>query len=258
MRLVFLAIILSVIPTHGIHAETLEISTDSSKWYPYTYEENGKSKGMHIDIVTQALKNLGHKAAYSPLPWKRCLRMAQTGKYNAVISASYKPERSEYMYYPPDAAFSSKSKWRITQVEYVVVTHIDSHYVFEGDIKTLPKPVRAPLGYSVVDDLEAKGIKVTTAPNITDNMVDLVRLRRGVVITPPTNVKLMQQDPRFSNQLRIHEVPFVSKSYFMPFSKKNPKVNQEEMVRIWKEIARLRDDEQFMRQLTIKYQLKGQ
>ena len=60
--------------------------------------------------------------------------------------------------------------WRATQVTYVVVIHRDSTYRFEGDAKTLPKPVRAPLAYSIVDDLTAKGGQVVTAPSFVDNM----------------------------------------------------------------------------------------
>ncbi len=252
--LLLIILVLGITPFGSLHAETINIGTDASRWYPYTYEENGEAKGIHIDMVREVMKNLGHTAVFTPLPWKRCLKLTEVGEFNAIVSASYKPKRAEYLRYPPDAASSSKSKWRTTQVEYVVVSYANSKYVFEGDLATLPRPVRAPLGYSIVDDLKAKGINVVTAPNFTDNMRALIQSKRGVVITPPLNAEVMHKDPRFSEQFRVHETPVASKSYYMPFSKKNSGISEQEMGRIWEEIARLRDNTQYMLELTTRYQ----
>ncbi len=238
-----------------LHAETILISTDASRWYPYTYVEEGEAKGIHIDIVSAALKNLGYEVIFKPFPWKRSLRMAEIGRSNAVVSASYKPERAQYMHYPTDAASSKESRWRITQVGYVVVTPQQSDYEFDGDIATLPHPVRAPLGYSIVEDLRKKGIVVTTASNFTQNMKSLIHSQKGVVITPLLNAKMLSADTRFSAQFKISPKEVAAKSYFMTFSKKNPNVTQQEMGNIWNEIKNLREDKTYMRKLSEQYQL---
>lgn len=237
-----------------LQAETIRISTDASRWYPYTYVHEGNARGIHIDMVTTALKNLGHEVIFTPLPWKRCLKMVATGRSNAVVSASFKPERAKYMHYPSDAASVKKSRWRITQVGYVVVNHKDSNYHFNGDILTLPHPVRAPLGYSIVDDLQKKGVSVLTAPDFFKNMESLIRTQKGCVITPLMNAKLLQQDPRYFKQFKVNATEVASKSYFMAFSKKNAKISQTEIVKIWNELKRLRDDQSYMLQLTKRYQ----
>jgi polar amino acid transport system substrate-binding protein len=232
--------VLLVVPITVYGAEFINICTDSNYWYPYSYEENGVAKGTHIDIVTAALTSLGHQFKLTPLPWKRCLSGTGTGKYNALISASYQPGRAEYLIYPGGAATSKKSPWRIGQVKYVIVSNADDPYEYDGNLNSLPHPVRAPLGYSIVDDLEKESIEVKTSHSTLDNAKLLVRTKKGVLITPPENAMKLNEDTRFREKLKIHDVPIASKSYYFVFSKKNPNLKQDEIEGIWKKIRKLR------------------
>ncbi len=111
MRKISILILLGIFWCIGaLQAQTIKIATDKNMWYPYSYEENGVSKGLHIDIVNQALENLGYSFVFTPLPWKRCLAMVERGKFDAIISASYKPKRAEYLYYPSDSFSAKKSR----------------------------------------------------------------------------------------------------------------------------------------------------
>ncbi len=233
-------------------AKTIKIATDMSNWYPFTFKAKGNSAGMHIDIVTKALINLGHQAVFTPMAWKDCLNKTGIGAYDALVSGSYKAKRAQTLVYPPDAATAVKSKWRIMQVEYVLVTPVAHSFEYKGDINTLPTPVRAPLGYSIVDDLRAKGLKVITN-NTRRNLKSIDRMQQGCVITPPENAIRLIKELEFKDRLKIHAKPVKSKSYFMLFSKQAKKFSQPEIEKIWNEIVKLRDDEQFMKQLFQKY-----
>ena len=123
---------------------------------------------------------------------------------------------------------------------------------YNGDVKTLPTPVRAPLGYSIVDDLRASELKVITN-NTSRNLKSIDRLQKGCVITPPENAARLIKALELEDRLKVHSKPVKSKSYFMLFSKKAANFKQPEIEKIWDEIARLRDDEQFMKQLFEKY-----
>ncbi|OGR11481.1 MAG: hypothetical protein A2277_13235 [Desulfobacterales bacterium RIFOXYA12_FULL_46_15] len=252
--LVCLFIIL--IPFSGYCRDPINIVTDSAYWYPYTYSEDNQAKGIHIDMVQKALANLNHTRNFHPRPWKRALDGMKNGEFDAVVSASYKPERAGYLLFPDDAATCVKSMWRITQVEYVVITNPDESYTFEGDLNTIPQPVRAPLGYSIADTLRAAGVAVLEAPDIIDCVIQLVSSKRGAFITPPENAMGLQLDDRFRGRLKIHLKPIESKSYYMAFSKKNQTLLFEEIKAIWDEIARLRENEPFMKSLFDKYQGK--
>ncbi|NNG02363.1 MAG: transporter substrate-binding domain-containing protein [Desulfobacteraceae bacterium] len=241
------------IPPAWADQTVLRVGTDQNFWYPFTYTDQGKASGIHIDIAAQALKNLGFRAEFIPLPWKRCLEQMRQGKLDAVVSASYKPDRAPYLFYPADAASTDESKWRITQVAYVVITGIDDPYEYTGDVQSLPLPVRAPLGYSIVDDLKAQGVTVLTAPDTQLCMSQLIRSGRGTVITPPQNADRFNTDGNFTGKIKIHSQPISSKSYFMVFAKKNQKLDENTITSIWTEIARLRRDKSYMAALFGRY-----
>jgi polar amino acid transport system substrate-binding protein len=252
--ILFFIILMIGLPITGYcQQSTINIVTDQAYWYPFTYSQGGQAKGIHIDIVQKALSNLNYTVRFYPKPWKRCLQEAKKGKYDAVVSASYKPERAQYLIYPDDAAGALKSLGRITQVEYVVITNSDVSYTFDGDVKSLPQPVRAPLGYSIVDDLKSAGISVFEAPDIIDCVRQLVDSGRGTFVTPPENAIDLQLDKRFMGKLKIHPKPIKSKSYFIAFSIKNQKLNREKILAVWNEIARLREDQDFIKALFKKY-----
>ncbi|MCP4106602.1 MAG: transporter substrate-binding domain-containing protein [Desulfobacteraceae bacterium] len=252
MKKVVLAFCVFILTVNVSHAKTINICTDMSTWYPFTYKEKGESRGMHVDIVAQALKNLGYKYKFFPVLWDRCLRMTAQGIYDSLVSGSYKAKRAENLYYPDDAPTTKKSKWRIMQVEYVLVTPIDDPYEFQGDIKTLPIPIRAPTGYSIVDDLRKKNIKVITGKT-RKNLRSVTRMKKGGVISTPSNARMLIKKHGYQTRLKIHDIPIKSKSYYMLFSKRSANLSKDEMVNIWNEIARLRDNEEFMLKVQTKY-----
>ena len=252
--ILFLSILIILFAISGYcQQREINILTDQGYWYPFSYSEDGQAKGMYIDMIQKVLLNLNYIPKFYPKPWKRCLNDARDGKYDAIAGASYKPERAQYMTYPDDAKSAKKSFWRITQVEYVAITYHGSSYSFNGDVKSLPRPVRAPLGYSIVDDLKAAGVSVLEAPDIMDCALQLVKSRRGTFVAPPQNASGIMNDKRFKDKLIIHAKPIKSKSYFMPFAIKNQKLDQEQIMAIWNEIVRVREDQNYMKVLYNKY-----
>ena len=236
---IILLLFSSILP---VQAATINICTDKNFWYPFTYVQNKQSAGLHIAIVRSALKSTQHSYSFTPLPWERCLKAAKKGRYDAVVSASYKDKRAEYLHYPKDAKTAKKSDNRISQVEYVVVSMATHDYNFDGEIKGLPSPVRATKGYSIVDDLIGSGLKVDTAKGDANNLRKLLRDKKGVVITLPETARYFSQQAKFKNKLKIHPIPIKSKSYYMPFSK-HSSLSEQERVAIWQAIAHIRDDE---------------
>ena len=98
MKKIFLYILIALILNPALLlADVLEIQTDND-WFPYTYENSGKSAGIHVDIVEEALKMLGYKYKFTPIPWKRCLKNLEYGNVEAILSASYNDERAKFAY----------------------------------------------------------------------------------------------------------------------------------------------------------------
>lgn len=235
------------------NAETITVCSDNNFWYPFTLTENGKAAGLHIDIINTALTNLGHTVKFRPLPWKRCLDEAKNGQVDGVATASYKDKRAEFLRYPDDAATSKVGEFRVSQVEYVIVTASSSPYEFDGNVASLPQPVRAPRGYSVVDDLQKEGVKVDSeARGDENNVKKLLRAGKGVVVTIPEVIKALEKKPSYQGKLKISAIPLKSKSYYLPFSHKS-KLSEEKIAAIWNEIVKIRDDETKMAAMASKY-----
>ncbi len=238
---------------HISHAETIIIGTDINDWYPYTFMKDNKPAGIHIEIVMKAFQITEHTLVFRALPWKRCLKGIKTGELNAVVSASYKKDRAEYMIYPTDAMNTRKSRWRITQVSYIIVTRKDTNYIYKGDLTTLPEPILAPLGYSIVDDLRTEGINIKTEYTTQYCIQTINRLQTGSLILTPGNAEMINKTLSSENKLTIHTKPIKSKSYFMTFSIKMPKLSRKEIELVWDEIENIRNNESYMNQLLSKY-----
>jgi len=236
----------------SLHAQTVRIGFDQNLWYPFSYLDNGEPKGLHFDIVNLALKNLKYKVSYEAFPWKRCLVMAKHGFIDAVLNASYKPERAEYLIYPPDAAILKKSDYRITQVEYSIISHRDEPYEFDGNVNSIPKPIRITLGYSVADDLKKDKIPIHETPSDLNSIKMLIRDRAGSAIALGETARFLMKKAEFKNRLYISKKTFKSKSYFFVFAK-NYSIPKIEQTAIWNEIKRIRENDELMEKLIKKY-----
>lgn len=252
-RTLFISFIIFSASTVATAAPSVSICSDSAFWYPFTFKNDSEVTGLHIDIIRKALKNSGISAEFKALPWKRCLKEVENGTIDAVAVASYKDKRAEFMRYPSDAKTNKKSDFRVSQVEYVVITPAGSDYQFAGDVTTIPEPVRAPRGYSIADDLTKKGLSVDSgASGDENNLKKLLRDNDGSLVSIPEVMRKLAKSPTYEGKFKISEVPVKSKSYFLPFSKKS-KLNDQQVQKIWDEIAKVRDDEALVAEFAAKY-----
>ncbi len=231
------------------------VCLDESEWYPFTLVEGGTASGIHIDIIKRAFDRVGATVHFLPMPWRRCLREAMRGRVDAVGTASFNEKRAAYLRYPDDAANEKNSRYRVAQVEYVILTLEIDPFQFNGDVATLPKPVRAPRGYSVVADLNRLGVEVDdNSASDEVNIKKLLREKRGSVVIIPEMAKKLGQQASYKGRLKISEKPWKSKSYFLPFSKKST-VSDQTIQAVWVEIEAARNDIDFMDMQTARYSI---
>jgi polar amino acid transport system substrate-binding protein len=242
---------LFLIPFSATAGTPITICTDTNFWYPFTYvkDENKQIAGLHIDIINKALADLGYEPNYKPMAWKQCLNEVKNGRVDAIATVSYKADRANFLDYPEGAsAGQAKSNERVTQVEYIVITPVtDANgkanvYSYNGDIKTIPSPVRIPAGYSIVENLEQAGLTVEENPHSLDNFKKLAKEKTGSVIDLKDVAQHFITQPDFSGKIVIASEPIFSKSYFLGFSKKGS-MKAEDQKKIWQAIAKVREDE---------------
>lgn len=233
-------------------SETLTLAVTERDWYPFSYRENGVTTGMHVDLVRAALVKEGFGCKILRLPSRRSIKYAETGRVDGIISIAWSKAVSGKLDFPSDAAISVESKWRIMQVDHVIVTHRDDPFEFEGDIGTIPNPIRIPLGAAFVEQLEKSGHLVYETRTDLQSFRMLERDKKGTVITTSLIAEKMFGAPEFKNRITIQAVPLFSGAYHLAFSKSAPLTDGEKK-RIWDAIARLRNDYVFMLQLFAKY-----
>lgn len=248
-----LIFMLSTMSNTTFGQDKLALCLDSNFWYPFTLSKNEQATGIHIDIINQALSDLDYQVTYTALPWKRCLLGVEQGTFDGVATASYKAERNRYLHYPADAATTLSSPLRVMLVEYVVVTLADHNYHFDGSPQSIPQPVRAPHGYSIVEDLKKVGLEVDDASyGDESNFRKLLRHRTGAVVAIPETAHELSKRPEYQDKLRISTKSFRAKSYYLPFSRKSS-LTASQRLKIWQQIAHIRNNSALMAEFASKY-----
>ena len=232
-------------------SNSIKLNCSEGYWYPFLYPQDNQERGLMHDIVSKAFESLGIKVTFEPLPIRRAIFYAQEGEADGVI-VDYHSDLAEFLDYPPDADKDVESPWRIMQVDNVVVSFADDPYEFEGDLQTLPLPVRVLRESAIITELNKAGKVVEDVNEDIQNFQKLLRDKRGVIITTTVIAEIMARDPFFKDKIRIQATPVDSVSYYLAFSKKSS-LSSEDKERIWKEIARWRDDYIFMLQMFSQY-----
>jgi len=73
---------------------------------PYEYIENGKIKGIGIDMMREAFKRIGYSDEsyeFVKYPWARLLEMTKTGSIHIILDASPTDERKEFLDFSEEA-----------------------------------------------------------------------------------------------------------------------------------------------------------
>jgi len=223
-------------------AESLNLCVDDRYWYPYTFTDSaGKPKGMHIDLVLKALEELGYQATIKAYPKMRCIYMTKANEVDGMISISYDKSLDQSFTYPPGDNNEKESPFKIMQVDHLVITYKDDPYVYNGDMSTLPSPIRIPFGETVVDSLQKTGLAIQKVKTDEQNFLKMIRDKNGCVITTSIIAEKFNQNDKFAGKFKIQATPLTSQPYFLTFSPKS-KLSADKQKKIWEEIAKWRDD----------------
>ncbi len=240
------------ISVFSANGKPLPLSCPDGYWYPFLYTQDDQPKGILYDIVKKAFENLEIDVRIYSMPFRRIVVSGQKGTVDGIVGIGFDPGLSQILDYPPGAEKDVESPWRIMQVDHVVVSAIDDSYEFEGDLNTLPLPVRVLQGDPVIDDLNKVGVEIQEVRKDVQNFLKLIRDKAGVIVTTSVVAELMNGDPRFQGKIKIHATPVASHSYHLVFTKKSD-ISSEEKKRIWREVGRLRDDYIFILQVFSRY-----
>ena len=255
MRRRFALVVTIVFAAAQASAKPVKICVQNDPWFPFSFVDGSAIKGVFVDMTNDALKAVGDAADYQIVPWERCLKEnGAKGLSDAVVGASYKPERAETLIFPNDTPETAacQSKYKLLCVDYVVVSVAADKFEFGGDVKALPEPVRAPDGFSIVKDLEGQGVKVDTAKSDLINVRKLIRDGKGVAVMIKPLAEHLAKSKEFEGKIRIHGKSITNKSYFLTFSKKGS-LSSADQQKIWDALAKIAADEKAVQGYFAKY-----
>lgn len=223
-------------------AEELLLCFENENIRPWQTQDG---TGLNFELLDLVAGKLGIRFRYYATPWKRCLLDVKNNAVAGALDASFKPERLEVGAYPMlPGGSSGADPARALHIErYVVLKRRGSAVDWDGiRLLQLGKPVGAPLGYSVVDDLRRIGVVVDDGSHTTTDVVQKLRLARidaAVLLHGEVNARFAE-DAALARELEILPRPFTEKPYYLLLSHRFVRSNPELAARIWAGIARER------------------
>ena len=178
----------------AVAEQPLEIA--STNFPPFVYEEQGKIKGIDVDILTEVFARMRQPISIRLYPFARAVYMIKAGQADAIFPFGKDAERELFAHYPREALF---------EMSVSLFVRKDSPITFNGDFKSLGSytfgVVREAKFGEQFDAAVRDGI-ITQIEEVTDfhqNILKLVNNRLDIIVGPRHNIlfllkKLGQQD----------------------------------------------------------------
>lgn len=139
---------------YAVSAEKIRIITDDD-YPPYSYLENGKLKGIYIDLMKRASEQLSpdYEIQLVPLPWKRALKLIEEGSEFAILPP-YRHEEAR--------PFISQYSVVIGIEQVVVLCHKNiklNEYFSEKTQRPMPLRLGINSGYLLLNEKYTQAVK---------------------------------------------------------------------------------------------------
>lgn len=233
MRKIILALLYLLIP-FAILAEDMVVTIAIRDCPPFEFIENGKTKGINYDTISDVLKRAGYEAKFIPLPWKRAISLVEAGGIDAVASIRTSPQHEERLIFSAPIMYTQD-------------------YFFKKktfDIKIKDMSELAPYSIGLVDQYfyeEAFNKKnfpkldlITSLSPEVDNLEKLKAGRLGLAVCSINICNYwMKKYPKLFNDIDYIKSPVADsvRSLHIAFSRKNSSRSEEIVEKFNKALA---------------------
>jgi polar amino acid transport system substrate-binding protein len=201
------------------------------------------------EIAAQLMANTARQLPdlqfeYTPLPWTRCLKMADRGDFDAVLAGSYSPERAKGLAYPYRADGTVDASKRMFNLGFALIRRVGSKVTWNGTkFDHLDAPVGAQLGYSIVEYLRSQQVEVDEgSPTVVSGLRKLNAGRISALVVNPFNFEAQLHDPEFAGKLEMIADPLIqSKPYFLVLANTYASAHPTVGSRLWKAVETARN-----------------
>jgi len=230
------------------HAETvLHVAYEDKTQFPYYMGDTQKvleRPGAAVELVKLLEERVpGLRIKFSRYPWKRCLAVLETGQVDGIFNASYNDARTRIGEYPRVNGQVDPSR-RLTTISYHLYALPNAELGWNGELFADPDlEIGAPLGYSIVNDLENLGVSVLKVRSSRQSLQLLVAKRvDAVALQSVTADFLLSKNPGpLADIVRI-DPPLKTKPYYLMLSRQFKAANPELAEQIWNAIGELREE----------------
>ena len=235
-------------------AVTLHLASDDTPGSPWVMGDGAHfqtgAPGIEIELYQLMARRLNLELSMIRMPWKRCLADLKTGRLDGIFPASFKPERMSLGVYPMrDGNVDMQRKSRYSA--YYLYVREGSPLGWDGrsfvNLNRLDRQtIGAPLGWSIVTDLQRMGIDVLEKPRPVELLTILKNGGIAGVVGLDTVIDayLSQLPDRFSTIRKVYP-PVAEKAFFLllshAFVEKHPTLANQ----IWDTIAEIKQEPAF-------------
>lgn len=157
----------------NVNAEMNSIDIICDEWPPYQVVENKQVGGFSTKVVKIVLERMNvNIKSLKAYPWKRAITMIEKGEVDALFSANYTKERTEFAFYPDEEIVNSP---------WVMWVREEDELKFESLNDLTGKKVGLVRGYSYTPDLWLFVKKHENYDEVTDDEQNFRKLNAGRV-----------------------------------------------------------------------------
>ncbi|MBU2954263.1 substrate-binding periplasmic protein [Marinobacter sp. F3R08] len=229
-------------------AETvLHVAYEDKTQFPYYMGDTQQvleRPGAAVELVKLLEERIPDlRIRFSRFPWKRCLAMLETGQVDGIFNASYNTERTRIGEYPRKDGQIDPSR-RLTTISYHLYSLSDADLGWNGEaFEASDLRIGAPLGYSIVRDLEDLGVSVMKVRSSRQSLQLLVAKRVDAVALQSITADFLldKNADQLTGIVRIHP-PLETKPYYLMLSRQFKAANPQLSEQIWNAVRQLRKE----------------
>ena len=241
-KMLFLSLCLCIIST-VVSADEKKMSIVCDIWPPYQISVDGHVDGFSTKVVKEVLKRMDVEIELlKDYPWKRALYMVEKSKADALFSANFTEDRTQFAYYPDEP---------IVQSPWVIWSREEDDFKFNtlNDLKN--KKIGVVRGYSYTPEFLEFLKTHAKVDEVTDDATNFKKLNAARVDLTVSelgngyhiikNLKLDKIVPHTDHPIKtdglyiIFNKESVSQAFVTQFSNELKKLKKESVYQIWHE-----------------------
>ena len=219
------------IPSSAVEI-SLKICHEDRYYPPYIYQEENVTKGILVDIIKAAVKEVNVSLELYSKPWIRCQQDVISGQAHALFAMVQTDERKQVFAFPTERKIS---EWYMWLAQYPVFTAKGTSFVAAEYSPN--KGMGAPLGYVIWDILNGNNWLSPYQYEPIDGLKMLaINKLDGYVVERQIGLHLLEIN-NLTSEVEVNEDLLLQSKWYLPFNKSFYKSEKALVEEIWSHIA---------------------